>query len=58
MPPARSHRDSQVAATARQLRVILEAIDRGDLDASATVRSRLEGAAVALETLAAGDPAD
>ena len=34
-----------VATTARQLRLILDAIERGDLDASATVRARLEGAA-------------
>jgi hypothetical protein len=45
-----------VSTTARQLRLILDAIERGDLDASATVRARLEGAAIALETLAADDP--
>ena len=45
-----------VATTARQLRLILDAIERGDLDASATVRARLEGAATALETLIAGNP--
>ena len=45
-----------VATTARQLRLILDAIERGDLDASATVRARLEGAATALEALTAGDP--
>jgi hypothetical protein len=38
-----------VATTARQLRLILDAIERGHLDASATVRARLEGAATALE---------
>ena len=38
-----------VATTAHQLRLILDAIARGDLDASATVRARLEGAATALE---------
>ena len=43
-----------VATTARQLRLILDAIERGDLDASATVRARLEGAATALEALTAG----
>ena len=42
-----------VATTARQLRLILDAIERGDLDASVTVRARLEGAATALETLTA-----
>ena len=45
-----------VATTARQLRLILDAIERGDLDASATVRARLEGAATALEALAARNP--
>ena len=45
-----------VATTARQLRLILDAIERGDLDASATVRARLEGAATALEALTAGNP--
>ena len=44
-----------VATTARQLRLILAAIERGELDASATVRERLEGAATALEALAAGN---
>ena len=39
-----------VATTARQLRLILDAIERGNLDASATIRARLEGAATALET--------
>jgi len=42
--------------TARQLRLILDAIERGDLDASATVRARLEGAATALEALTTGNP--
>ena len=50
-----------IAATARQLRQVLAAIERGELDASATVRARLEGAAAALEALTdaddeAGDP--
>ena len=45
-----------VATTARQLRLILGAIERGELDASATVRARLEGAATALEALAADNP--
>ena len=45
-----------VATTARQSRLILDAIERGDLDASATVRARLEGAATALETLTADNP--
>ena len=44
-----------VATTARQLRLILDAIERGDLDASAAVRARLEGAATALEELIAGN---
>ena len=45
-----------VATAARQLRLILAAIERGELDASATVRARLEGAATALEALTTGDP--
>jgi hypothetical protein len=45
-----------VATTARQLRLILDAIERGDLDASAAVRARLEGAATALEALTASNP--
>src|SRR6478736_8191771 len=45
-----------VATTARQLRLILDAIERGDLDASAAVRARLEGAATALEALTAANP--
>ena len=44
-----------VATTAHQLRLILDAIERGDIDASATVRVRLEGAATALETLITGN---
>ncbi len=44
--------DLTVAKLARQLRVILASIDNGDLDASATVRKRIEGAVAALETLA------
>lgn len=43
---------NDIAATASQLRAILDAIQRGELDASATVRARLEGAATALEALA------
>ena len=45
-----------VATTAHQLRLILDAIERGELDASATVRARLEGAATALEALTAANP--
>jgi len=45
-----------VATTARQLRLILDAIERGDLDARAAVRAGLEGAAPALEALTAGKP--
>ncbi|WP_197048250.1 hypothetical protein [Mycobacterium paragordonae] len=41
-----------IATTARQLRLILEAIERGELEASATERARLEGAAAALDALA------
>ena len=41
-----------VATTARQLRLILAAIERGEIDASATETARLQGAAVALATLA------
>ena len=48
--------DATVATTARQLRLILDAIERGDLDASAAVRARLEGAATALEALTAANP--
>ena len=47
--------NNTLATTARQLRLILDAIERGDLDASATVRARLEGAATALEALTAGN---
>ncbi len=45
-----------LAATARQLRAILDAIDRGELDAAPAVRARLDGAATALETVTAADP--
>lgn len=40
-----------MAATARQLRTILDAIERGELEATSTVKARLEGAAVALEAM-------
>lgn len=43
---------ADIAATARQLRLTLDAIERGELEASATERARLEGAAAALDTLA------
>ena len=42
---------NDIAATASQLRAILDAIQRGELDASATVQARLEGAVTALEVL-------
>ena len=47
-----------VATTARQLRLILAAIQRGELDASTAVRARLDGAATALETLTVDNPAE
>lgn len=47
---------NDIAATARQLRAILDAILCGDLDASVAVRTRIEGALAALETLSADDP--
>lgn len=49
---------TDIATTASQLRAILDAIERGELEASATVRARLEGAAAALDALAgeAGRP--
>lgn len=43
---------ADITTAARQLRLILDAIERGELEASATERARLEGAAAALETLA------
>jgi hypothetical protein len=48
----RSMKRADVATTARQLRLILDAIESGELEASATVRARLEGAAAALDALA------
>ncbi len=41
-----------------QLRAILDAIDRGELDAAPAVRARLDGAATTLETVTAADPAE
>ncbi|GAS90480.1 uncharacterized protein RMCB_4576 [Mycolicibacterium brisbanense] len=48
---------ADIAATASQLRLILGAIERGELEASATERTRLEGAAAALDALAGDAPA-
>jgi hypothetical protein len=48
--------DDTVAGTARQMRAVLDAIERGDLVASATVKARLEGAVVALEMLESNQP--
>ncbi len=42
---------ADIAATARQLRLILDAIERGELEATATERARLEGAAAALDAM-------
>ncbi|CAJ1498814.1 hypothetical protein [[Mycobacterium] burgundiense] len=47
---------ADIAATAGQLRLILAAIERGELDASATERNRLEGAVAALDALAGDAP--
>ncbi len=47
---------ADIAATARQLRLILDAIERGELEASATERTRLEGAAAALDALTGEAP--
>lgn len=46
----------EIGATARRLRAVLDAIERGDLEASAAVRTRLEGAVTALEMLAKCSP--
>lgn len=43
---------ADVAASARQLRLILDVIERGELDATATERLRLEGAVAALDAMA------
>ena len=47
--------DGRAGETARQLRLILASVEGGHLRASATVRTRLEGAVTALELLAAGE---
>lgn len=49
---------ADIAATAGQLRLILGAIERGELAATATERTRLEGAVAALDALAGDGPAD
>ncbi|WP_231110249.1 hypothetical protein, partial [Mycobacterium avium] len=46
---------ADIATTARQLRLILDAIERGELEATATERARLEGAAAALDAMANGN---
>ena len=45
---------ADIATTASQLRMILDAIEGGELDATATERARLEGAAAALEAMSDG----
>ncbi len=42
---------ADITTTASQLRLILDAIERGELDATATERARLEGAAAALDAM-------
>lgn len=42
---------ADLAASAGQLRLILDAIERGELEATATERARLEGAAATLDVL-------
>ncbi len=48
---------AQLAAVmAEQLQVILSAVERGEMDASAAMRGRLEGATLVLRALAEPDP--
>ena len=47
---------TEIATAARQLRAVLAAIERGDLEASATVRARLEGTVAALDALEEDKP--
>ncbi len=49
--PRRFVKRADIAATAGQLRLILGAIERGELEATATERTRLEGAVAALDAL-------
>ncbi|WP_165612137.1 hypothetical protein [Mycolicibacterium setense] len=49
---------ADIAATASQLRLILGAIEHGELQASATEHARLEGAVAALDALAGDAPAN
>ncbi|WP_165605878.1 hypothetical protein [Mycolicibacterium mucogenicum] len=42
---------ADVSASAAQLRLILDAVERGELEATATERARLEGAATTLDVL-------
>ncbi|MBV9353226.1 MAG: hypothetical protein JOZ23_17125 [Mycobacterium sp.] len=42
--------------TAKRLRALFDAIDRGELGASATMRARIEGALLALDAIASPDP--
>ncbi|MGH3555487.1 MAG: hypothetical protein ACRDT5_23435 [Mycobacterium sp.] len=44
------------AATAAHLHAMLSAIDKGEMDATATMRARIEGAAIALDAISSGDP--
>jgi hypothetical protein len=48
---------ADIAAATGQLRLILGAIERGELEATATERTRLEGAVAALDALAGDAPA-
>lgn len=45
--------DGGARETARQLRIILASMEAGNLNATNTVRTRLEGVVAALEVLAA-----
>jgi hypothetical protein len=44
------------AETAEHLHAVLDAIDSENIGASATMRARIEGAAVALDAIASPDP--
>ncbi len=42
---------ADISASAVQLRLILDAVERGELEATGTERARLEGAAATLDVL-------